>query len=54
MGAIRRGLRNPFRNLVRTDIAVFPFTMEGEWRLTVRIIQTDKPLKLSFVKQVGP
>ena len=30
------------------------FTMEGEWRLTVRIIQTDKPLELSFIEQVGP
>ncbi|MBI3080511.1 MAG: FixH family protein [candidate division NC10 bacterium] len=29
------------------------FTMEGEWRLTVRIIQTDTPLELSFTEQVG-
>jgi len=29
------------------------FTMEGEWRFTVRISLTDKPLKLSFKEQVG-
>ncbi len=29
------------------------FTMEGEWRLTARIIQTDTPLELSFTEQVG-
>ena len=29
------------------------FTMEGGWRLTVRIIRTDTPLELSFTEQVG-
>jgi len=29
------------------------FTMEGEWRLTVRITQTGTPLELSFTEQVG-
>jgi len=29
------------------------FTMEGPWRLTVRIVQTGKPLELSFTEQVG-
>ena len=29
------------------------FTMEGEWRLTVRIVQTDTPLELSLTEQVG-
>lgn len=29
------------------------FTMEGEWRLTVRIIQSGIPLELSFPEQVG-
>lgn len=29
------------------------FTMEGEWRLTVRIVQTDRPLELSFTERVG-
>lgn len=29
------------------------FTMEGEWRLTVRILQADTPLKLSFTEQVA-
>ncbi|MBI4611181.1 MAG: FixH family protein [Candidatus Rokubacteria bacterium] len=29
------------------------FTMEGAWRLTVRIVQTSKPLELSFTEQVG-
>jgi len=28
------------------------FTMEGEWRLTVRIVQTDTPLELSLTEQV--
>lgn len=30
------------------------FTMEGQWRLTVRIIQADTPLELSFTEHVGP
>ena len=29
------------------------FTMEGEWRLTVRILQADAPLELTFTEQVG-
>jgi hypothetical protein len=29
------------------------FTMEGEWRLTVRILQADTPLELSFTEQVA-
>jgi len=29
------------------------FTMEGEWRLTVRIIQASTPLELSFTEQVA-
>ncbi len=29
------------------------FTMEGEWRLTIRIIQANTPLELSFTEQVG-
>lgn len=29
------------------------FTMEGEWRLTVRIILTNTPLELSFTEQVA-
>jgi hypothetical protein len=29
------------------------FTMEGEWQLTVRIIQSDTPLELSFTEQVA-
>ncbi len=29
------------------------FTMEGEWRLTVRILQADTPLELTFTEQVG-
>ncbi len=29
------------------------FTMEGEWRLTVRIIQPGTPLELSLTEQVG-
>lgn len=29
------------------------FTMEGEWQLTVRIVQADTPLELSFTEQVG-
>lgn len=29
------------------------FTMEGQWRLTVRIVQSDTPLELSFTEQVG-
>jgi hypothetical protein len=29
------------------------FTMEGQWRLTVRIIQADTPLELAFTEQVG-
>jgi len=29
------------------------FTMEGGWRLTVRILQADTPLELSFTEQVA-
>lgn len=29
------------------------FTMDGEWRLTVRILQADTPLELSFAEQVA-
>lgn len=29
------------------------FTMDGEWRLTVRILQADTPLELSFTEQVA-
>lgn len=29
------------------------FTMEGQWQLTVRIIQSDTPLELSFTEEVG-
>ena len=29
------------------------FTMEGEWRLTVRILQAGTPLELTFTEQVG-
>ena len=29
------------------------FTMEGEWPLTVRILQAGAPLELTFTEQVG-
>jgi hypothetical protein len=29
------------------------FTMEGEWRLTVRILEADTPQELTFTEQVG-